>query len=134
MQKRAIRCIENTKNVAHSNPLFIKHNILKVSDLCQLNQALFMYNYTYNKLPNSFDNFLPKIRNFDRSLNYKIEKCEYKHLSKLPSSILPSVWNAVPLSIKRSESLKEFKRKYLEYTFLNYQTKCNKNNCVSCRK
>ena len=76
LQKKAIRYIENAKYNSHSDPLFYKYNILKFEDLKVYNQAVFMYKYTYNQLPTSFNNFFTKLRNFDRAYNYFLENCK----------------------------------------------------------
>ena len=56
LQKRAIRLIDNSKATSHSDPLFIKYNILKINDLVDFNQAIFMYKYTNKLLPAYFEN------------------------------------------------------------------------------
>ena len=79
LQKRAIRLIDNLKAMSHSDPLFIKylkHKILKVNDLVDFNQALFMYKYTN------------KLGNFERSLNYQLDILKMCSLQYLPSSSL----------------------------------------------
>ena len=48
--------MHNSEYRSHSNPLFIKHNQLKISDLCDHNIGIFMYEYCNNLLPPSFDN------------------------------------------------------------------------------
>ena len=54
LQKRAITLIDNSKAMSHSDPLFLKYKILKINDLVDFNQALFMYKYTNKLLPTSF--------------------------------------------------------------------------------
>ena len=51
--KRAIRLIDNSKATSHSDPLFL-YKILKINDLVDFNQAIFMYKYTQKLLPASF--------------------------------------------------------------------------------
>ena len=55
LQKRALRAV-NTEYRSHSNPLFIKYNQLKISDLGNHNIGIFMYKYCSNLLPSSFKN------------------------------------------------------------------------------
>ena len=52
LQKRAIR----SKATSHSDPLFLKYKILKINDLVDFNQAIFMYKYTHKLVPASFEN------------------------------------------------------------------------------
>ena len=56
LQKRALRAVNNSEYRSHSNPLFIKYNQLKISDLCNHNIGIFMYKYCNNLLPPSFNN------------------------------------------------------------------------------
>ena len=58
--------IDNLKATSHSDPLFLKYKILKINDLVDFNQALFMYKYPHKLLPASFENMLG---NFERSLS-----------------------------------------------------------------
>ena len=59
VQKRAIRVINNKKYRHHTDPLFKRNNIVKVSDLYQLQVFSFMHDLVNNKLPGSFDDFIP---------------------------------------------------------------------------
>ena len=56
-QKRAIRLIDNSKATSHSDPLFPKCKILKINDMVDFSQAIFMYKYTHTLLTASFENF-----------------------------------------------------------------------------
>ena len=66
LQKRAIRLIDNSKATSRSDPLFLNYKILKINDLVDFNEAIFMYKYTHKLLPASFENMLG---NFERSLS-----------------------------------------------------------------
>ena len=68
-----------SKYNAHTDPLFKKHNILKLSDLIQLNQTLFVRQYKNGKLPESFFGFFQDIpfneqksRDDDHNLKQKL--------------------------------------------------------------
>ena len=41
LQKRAIKLINNSKAMSHSDPLFLKYKILKINDLEDFNQAIY---------------------------------------------------------------------------------------------
>ena len=56
LQKRAIFTITSSKPVEHSELLFKKFEILKLTDLVTLHNALFMYHLYDNRLPLSFEN------------------------------------------------------------------------------
>jgi len=57
VQKRVIRIITFLKPDEHSEPLFKELEIVKLTDLVVLHNALFMRHYYYNLLPSSFENF-----------------------------------------------------------------------------
>ena len=71
--------------MSHSDPLFLKYKILKVNDLVDFNQAIFIYKYTNKLLPTSFENIL---KTFKKSLNYQLEILNMSLLQYLPSSSL----------------------------------------------
>jgi hypothetical protein len=56
LQKKAIRVIFNLKYRSHTDYLFKKHNILKVSDIHSLHLLKFYYKYEQNTLPEYFSN------------------------------------------------------------------------------
>ena len=62
LQKQAIRYIDNSKAMSHSDPLFLKYKILKINDLIDFNQAIFMYKYTNKLLPTSFKNIFKSLK------------------------------------------------------------------------
>ena len=64
LQKRAVRLIDNSKKAAHSDPLFLKFKILKIQDMVDFNQGIFMYKYVNNMLPTSFANFFKELGTF----------------------------------------------------------------------
>ena len=59
IQKRAIRVIHNKEYRHHTDPLFKRNNIMKVSDLYKLQVFSFMHDLVNNKRPGSFDDFIP---------------------------------------------------------------------------
>ena len=58
LQKKAIRIISHTYNLAHTSNLFKQFNILKVEDIFKLKQLIFYYKFTHDQLPNSIKNIL----------------------------------------------------------------------------
>ena len=53
---RALGAIYNKNYDSHTDPLFKQCGILKLSDLYQRQVMVFMYDYTHDKLPSSFQN------------------------------------------------------------------------------
>jgi len=56
LQKWAIHIMTFLKPDEHSEPLFKELEIVKLTDLVVLHNALFMHHYYYNLLPSSFEN------------------------------------------------------------------------------
>ena len=55
--KKVIRVLGNEDFYAHSSPIFKSLKILKFQDIYLLNLGKFMFSYTHNLLPDSFNNF-----------------------------------------------------------------------------
>ena len=133
LQKKAIRCVANEKYNAHANPLFIKYKLLNVTDTYFYSLGVFMYRYTNSTLPNSFNDFFKKLQMHDRNLNYVTNRIYSDCLGSIPSNSLPKFWNSLNLDMKRSSSLKIFKKQLKEKFQSYYSTRCNKQNCYSCK-
>ena len=99
VQKRAIRVIKNRNYRHHTDPLFKRNNIVKVSDLYQLQVFSFMHDLVNNKLPGSFDDFIP----ITNESNYDIttRQCNRLYMtrprttfsSNLPNHNFANIWN-----------------------------------------
>ena len=126
LQKRALRAISNSEFRSPSNPLFIKYNNLKVTDLCNLNIGTFMFKYRNNLLPPSFDNMF--------TINADNHHYDTRHASdfEFPKNKLDfgnrsicyqgvKTWNNIPTHVKNCTSLKSFKVSYKETLILNYK-------------
>ena len=61
LQKWALRIITYSKPDEHSDPLFKQLELLKLVDLVVFHNALFMYQYHKNLLPESFNNFFEAV-------------------------------------------------------------------------
>ena len=118
LQKRAVRLIDNSKKAAHSDPLFLKFKILKIQDMVDFNQGIFIYKYG----------------TFERSLNFQIDILHLNDLKIFPSYALIKSWNSLPLYLKRSETLNIFKKTSLKTFLEKYIVICNSQNCYSCKK
>ena len=57
IKKRAVRILTASKYNSHTEPLFKQSNILKVSDICTLNEITLYYKLMYKKLPQYFNSF-----------------------------------------------------------------------------
>ena len=57
IQKRAVRILTASKYNSHTEPLFKQTNILKVSDICTLNEIKLYYKLINKQLPQYFNSF-----------------------------------------------------------------------------
>ena len=116
LQKRALRIINCVDFRAHSNPLFLNHRTLKVSDIYSLQLGIFMHQSISNNLPKSFQNMF--------MLNSQIHSYQTRHSddfhipcvysSKSINCVSfqgPKYWNSLNDNIKRCRSPYMFKRK-----------------------
>ena len=55
--QKAIRILTGSKYNAHTEPLFKQLNLLKISDICKLQEIIFYYKLINNKLPLYFNTF-----------------------------------------------------------------------------
>jgi len=56
LQKKALRCITNSKFNSHTEPLFKSTQILKINDLYTLEVGKIMHKYQNKKIPETFNN------------------------------------------------------------------------------
>ena len=103
LQKKAVRLITNSNYLAHTNPLYVKTNILKINDIHTYLLAVqgFKSRHIYNNTPHEYDT-----RNRDNLIP------EFQRLSSSQNSIsytVPTVWNNLPTYVKQCQSLPLFK-------------------------
>ena len=116
LQKRAIRIINGSTYFAHTNPLFLSLNILKLNDVAFYFICVHMYknldkydtlgNHGYNtrNASNLRSNF-HRLTSSQRSFDY----------------IGPTYWNKLPVDIRRSNKLSSFKFNLKKYLISRYE-------------
>ena len=57
IQKRAVRILTGSKYNSHTEPLFKQTNLLKVNDICKLNEIKFYYKLVNKQQPQYFNSF-----------------------------------------------------------------------------
>ena len=105
MQKTAIRNIASAKYNSHTNPLCRKYKVLKFKDLYTNSVGTFMFNLVMGLHPPQICNMVSKCENFDRNLNFKLNKLPFVYLQKLVPHSLTKSWNS--LNIAHKNWLKE---------------------------
>ena len=103
MSYKSELAVSNSEYRNHSNPLFIKYNQLKISDLCNHNIGIFMYKYCNNLLTSSFNNiFKPNAENHDyntrNALNFEYPNNKLNFCDKSISYQGAKTWNNIPSS------------------------------------
>ena len=99
LHKTAIININNAKYRSHTDPLFRKSQVLKLSDMYTLQATLFMYAYTNNRLPSSFSYIFPLTREIQESRWTRQSNLFYitrgvsNFSGSLPLYNLPRIWN-----------------------------------------
>ena len=103
LQKRAVRFITQSKYLAHTDPIFIKLNLLKIQDIFKLNRLKFYYKYLTKSLPDYFQNliFTRQSRyNTRRSDDLTPSKVNHVFATKCISHNIPNVINRLPNEIR----------------------------------
>ena len=125
VKKRALRAVNNSEYRSHSNPLFIKYNQLKISDLCNHNIGIFMYKYCNNLLPPSFNNmFKTNTENHDyntrNAFNFEYPNNKLNFCDKSICYQGVKTWNNIPNHVKSSKNLNSFKASYKQLIISDY--------------
>ena len=116
IQKKIVRIITFSAYLEHTENLFKSHNILKFKSLYDYFTLIFMYNYKHGMLPSSFDTFFIPNNHIHKYQTRNAIKYRTKYCSSLITSFSiqkmgPSIWNALPNTVKESKSLSIFKRR-----------------------
>ena len=109
IQKKAIRNVAGKPTNSHTSPLFFLHETLTFIDLFRFNCCIFMYKYSNNLLPVSFNNMFTPCHPPNRTNSYKIIKSRISYLDQFPSAYLPKKWNELRCTLKNLNTLAKFK-------------------------
>ena len=127
LQKRCIRIVAQAGFKSHSDPLFKKFSVLKVTDLHIMQVAHLMYKNARHKLPSTFESYFMLSNEVHHhytrsSTKYFVPYCRTvgrSHSFKLSG---PRVWNSLPPDVIAAESesiLKKRLKKYLLEMYTN---------------
>ena len=140
LQKKAVRVILNTRYNAHSDPLFKKLGVLKVTDMHMIAQLKFIYNHTRDLLPTNLQSISVKLNSeihdhYTRQASFEHRTyCHPKSLKLVLEkglSIFPeSVMNGFYVN-SLATVVKSYKRCILNgYSDVEL---CPDSKCVSCK-
>ena len=140
LQKWAIRTITNSKYNAHTEPLFKKLNLLKISDIYYINALKFHYKYQHDMLPTYFRNMFSSTRiqhdHFTRNRN----TIQIGQSNTVAASIsirynIPNIIQNAPTSIidkVTTHSIDGFSRYSKLHILSSYKLQCDLQNCYIC--
>ena len=144
IQKRAVRTICKKKYNDHTDPLFKKLKLLKITDIFKTQCLKFFHKLNTAKLPQYFLSSFKFVRSCDvhnRSLrNTNVYRQEYTNTHTSRKTIrhyIPSLLNETDKSIMtymQSHSILSIKNKIKNHYLANYREHCDKRFCYVCGK
>ena len=141
LQKKAVRTIAKEKYNAHTEPIFKRLNLLKISDILRLQELKFCYKLRNHLLPFYFMDGLFKY-NFE--IHHRVTRSSnLLHVPKVrceltKSSVrffIPLSYNNCPSDVlckMHTVSLPAFTRYFKIQCIENYEQQCNIRNCFVC--
>jgi hypothetical protein len=140
LQKRAIRTICNTRYNAHTGPLFKQLNILKITDIFNIQCLKFWYRYTNSMLPAYFSDMFT--HNYDvydistrqrqnlRSINTRTKSA--RHVIR---HYIPTIIHTFPSNLickATTHTITAFTYNIKQYIIDNYVSGCDIPDCYVC--
>jgi hypothetical protein len=112
---------------------------LKLGDLIQLNQTLFVRQYKNGKLPDSFTGFFQDVplneqKSRDDDYNLKQNQINNNTLLYFPSSQIIRSWNQNSILLKSEADITNLKDDFVRKKLNSYDESCVKPNCQVCRQ
>ena len=122
-QKRIIRLILKKNRHQPSSPLLKKLKLLHLHDINNLNAALFVFKAINDLIPSpiTFIRNAPGLYNLRRSEELKIPFTRSQQSKRFISIKGAKLWNELPLNIRSSLTIHNFKKKLKEHYLQLYQ-------------
>ena len=125
LQKRAIRLVDNASYLAHTEPLFKKHNCLKLIDIIMNNTCIFMYKNHKGLLPEKSNNLFVQVAevhsyNTRQATNLYLKKNVTSYKAHCISIKGVTLWNTLPSNLTNSESINIFKKQLKKFYIEQY--------------
>ena len=143
VQKKAVRILTTSRYNSHTDPLFKRFNLLKITDLLRLQELMFYCKFMHNQLPSYLQNWqlTPNANihthNTRRQHELHTFRTQHEFAKRCLRHNLPNTLNNTPaLVIEKiiTHSLSGFAN-YTKHQYMqNYQTSCNIANCYTCRQ
>ena len=140
LQKKAVRIVVNAPYNGHTDPIFKHLNVLKISDICALQELKFCFKYEHNNLPSYFYSIFLKnheIHNFNtRNINnFQLPQIRHSFVKTAIRYRIPVAYNSCPNNIKDkifTHSISGFARYVKLYFIDNYAESCTLEDCYIC--
>jgi len=141
LQKRAVRIVTNSKYNAHTEPLFKRLNIPKISDIHKLQLYKLLYKISNNLVPIFFQNLEMvrpvDIHNYDTRTKYKLRnRFHRKALTEncIGEKIINTINNTNQNILEKllTHSLDGFSRYVKQQILKDYTANCIIQNCHIC--
>ena len=139
LQKRAMRIITSSKYNAHTDPIFKKLNLMKLSDIYNVSILKFYHKFKNNKLPNYFKNIIssspPHQYQTRGRNNLNFTYTRTSHAKHSIRNYMPSFLNTLPDSITdkvNTHSLHGFSMYCKRFYINEYENSCKIQNCYVC--
>jgi hypothetical protein len=143
LQKKAVRIITGMKYNSHTDPLFKRLEILKISDICTLQEYSFCYKFENGMLPSYFYNNL-FIRNSSihtqntRAANdFQLPRVKHEFAKFSMTYLIPTAIKNCPTQIREkihTHSLAGFKKYIKRYYIESYNETCSIRGCYVCQR
>jgi hypothetical protein len=142
LQKKAIRILACEKYNAHTDPLFKRFRLLKLSDIVSLQELKFCYKLENDILPTYFlSNLYTRNSSIHqhstRSANFfRIPRVKHEYAKQSIQYIIPVAYNTCVAPIREkiyTHSLFGFAKYVKQYFISNYNEVCETRNCYVCQ-
>ena len=124
IHNRVVRNITFNNRRASAGPIYKSLNILTLNGSLLSEQAKFIYQFTNNLLPSTFDNYMEK-PNHSHNTRYASQQnfCRTRVRTKRAQNTLeclwPKVWSKLPNDLKQADTFNIFKKKLKTYLLQN---------------
>ena len=141
LQKWAVRTMVNGKYNQHTDPIFKKHNILKIADIHKVAVIKFQHKYLNNELPSYFQGFFAtepvNHRYPTRNKNNRKPTPSTVSASQSPAYFIPKVIDCIDEAIKSklsTHSLQSVAKIAKKLFISKYNDTCSIVNCYICNR
>ena len=141
VQKKAVRIVAKAKYNAHTEPILKNLNLLRVSDICVLQELKFCYKLSHNQLPKYFSNSIfhrmNEIHTHDTRFmqNFQIPLIRHEYARNSMKYRIPKLYNSFPKIVTEkinTHSLHGFSNYAKKFLLDSYSSSCVVSNCYVC--